>query len=145
MQTVGEEQFRYPGPPPQSKEAALVMLADSTEAACRTLRSPTEANLKRVIQELFDGLIQDGELDDSGLSLAELRAVGNSFLSTLESIYHPRVAYPGQDYEPRPEAKPEDKAENKTENKPEEKAGAGKEVEAETKNELENKAKAEDQ
>ncbi len=145
MQTVGEEQFRYPGPPPQSKEAALVMLADSTEAACRTLRSPTEANLKRVIQELFDGLIQDGELDDSGLSLAELRAVGNSFLSTLESIYHPRVAYPGQDYEPRPEAKPEDKAENKTENKPEEKAGAGKEAEAETKNELENKAKAEDQ
>jgi putative nucleotidyltransferase with HDIG domain len=107
MQTVGEEHFRYPGPPPQSKEAALVMLADTTEAACRALRNPTPDSLKRVIQELFEGLIQDGELDASGLSLAELRIVGNSYLSTLESIYHPRVQYPGHDFESQPGAKPE--------------------------------------
>jgi putative nucleotidyltransferase with HDIG domain len=145
MQTVGEEQFRYPGPPPQSKEAALVMLADSTEAACRSLRNPTEANLKRVIQELFDGFIQDGELDASGLSLAELRSVGNSFLSTLESMYHPRVVYPGQDFEAKPEAKAEDKANNRTENVNKDKAGPDKGAEAETEKGLEEKAKAEGQ
>ena len=132
MQTVGEEHFRYPGPAPQSREAALVMLADSTEAACRTLRHPTEDNLKRVIQELFDGFIQDGELDPSGLSLAELRMVGNSFLSTLESIYHPRVPYPGHDYESRPEAKPESKPEAKPEARPETKPAAKDDTQGET-------------
>ncbi len=118
MQTVGEEHFRYPGPSPQSKEAALVMLADSTEAACRTLRQPSEDNLKRVIQEIFDGFVQEGELDASGLSFAELRVVANSFLSTLESIYHPRVSYPGDDYESRPEAKSKNGPEARPEAKP---------------------------
>jgi putative nucleotidyltransferase with HDIG domain len=133
MQTVGEEHFRYPGPPPQSREAALVMLADSTEAACRSLRRPTEDSLKRVIQELFDAFIQDGELDASGFSLAELRMVGISFLSTLESIYHPRVPYPGQDYESLPEAKPDNKPESKPEARPESKPAAEDESPGETK------------
>ena len=140
MQTVGEEHFRYPGPAPQSREAALIMLADSTEAACRTLRHPTEDSLKRVIQELFDGFIQEGELDESGLSLAELRMVGNSFLSTLESIYHPRVPYPGNDYESRPEARPENRPESKPEARPESRPAAKDESPGETKDEPEPEA-----
>ncbi|MBN2199568.1 MAG: HDIG domain-containing protein [Candidatus Aminicenantes bacterium] len=100
MQTVGEEHFRYPGPTPRSKEAALVMMADAVEAASRSLRHPSSDNLKRVIQELFDNFIREGELDESGLSLKDIKDVGHSFLSALESIHHPRVTYPRTGFEP---------------------------------------------
>jgi putative nucleotidyltransferase with HDIG domain len=99
MQTIGEESYRYPGPPPQSKEAALIMLADSVEAASRSLKSPTRENLKRVISEIFENYLQDGQLDESDFSLRDLRAIATSFHSTLYAIYHPRVDYPGFDFE----------------------------------------------
>jgi len=104
---VGEETYRYPGPPPQTKEAGLVMLADSAEAASRSLRSHKEDNLKRVIRDIFDNYLQDGQLDDCGFSLKELRAVANSFLATLRTIYQPRVEYPGFDFEMKKKKKPE--------------------------------------
>ncbi|OGD30606.1 MAG: hypothetical protein A2Y56_00375 [Candidatus Aminicenantes bacterium RBG_13_63_10] len=116
MQTVGEEHFRYPGPSPRSKEAALVMLADAVEAASRSLRHPSSDHLKRVVQELFDNFIREGELDESGLTLKDIQAVGLSFLTTLESIHHPRVSYPGSEFEPEPRrgmaARPGKKKEN---------------------------------
>jgi putative nucleotidyltransferase with HDIG domain len=99
MQTIGEESYRYPGPAPQSKEAALIMLADSVEAASRSLKSPTRENLKRVISEIFENYLQDGQLDESDFSLRDLRAIATSFHSTLFAIYHPRVDYPGFDFE----------------------------------------------
>ncbi len=99
MQKIGEESYRYPGPSPQSKEAGLVMLADAVEAASRSLKSPTSSNLKRVINDLTNNLIQDGQLDDSTLSLKELKSIAASFLSTLDNIYHQRVEYPGFDFE----------------------------------------------
>jgi len=99
MQTIGEESYRYPGPPPQSKEAALIMLADSIEAASRSLKSPTRQHLKRVITEIFDNYLQDGQLDECDFSLRELRAIALSFHSTLYMIYHPRLEYPGFDFE----------------------------------------------
>jgi putative nucleotidyltransferase with HDIG domain len=94
-QTVGEESFRYPGPPPQSKEAGLIMLADAIEAASRSLKAPTKDNLKRVITDIINGVLQDGQLDACDFSLRELRAVAASFLTILYAIYHPRVEYPG--------------------------------------------------
>jgi len=100
MQTVGEEHFRYPGPTPRSREAALIMMADAVEAASRSLRQPSADSLKRVIQELFDNFIREGELDESGLSLKDIKDIGLSFLTTLESIHHPRVTYPGTAFEP---------------------------------------------
>ena len=99
MQKIGEESYRYPGPCPQSKEAGLVMLADAIEAASRSLKSPTSTNLKRVINDLINNLIQDGQLDESTLSLKELKSIAASFLSTLDNIYHQRVEYPGFDFE----------------------------------------------
>ncbi len=99
MQKIGEESYRYPGPSPQNKEAGLVMLADAVEAASRSLKSPTITNLKRVINDLINNLIQDGQLDDSTLSLKELKSIAASFLSTLDNIYHQRVEYPGFDFE----------------------------------------------
>lgn len=98
-QTVGEESYRYPGPTPKSREAALVMLADSVEAASRSLRHPTLDSLKRVITDIVNGYLQDGQLDDCDFSLRELRAVATAFLSTLFAVYHPRVEYPGFDFE----------------------------------------------
>ena len=94
-QTVGEEDFRYPGPAPQSKESGLVMLADSIEAASRSLKSPTKDNLKRVITDIINGTLQDGQLDACDFSLRELRTVAAAFLTILYAIYHPRVEYPG--------------------------------------------------
>jgi len=99
MQKIGEESYRYPGPCPQSKEAGLVMLADAIEAASRSLKSPTITNLKRVINDLINNLIQDGQLDDSSLSLKDLKSIAASFLSTLDNIYHQRIEYPGFDFE----------------------------------------------
>ncbi len=99
MQKIGEESYRYPGPPPQTKEAALIMLADSVEAASRSLKSPSKETLKRVITEIFDNYLQDGQLDDCNFSIRELKTIASSFLSTLYTVYHPRVEYPGFDFE----------------------------------------------
>jgi hypothetical protein len=106
QQKVGEESYRYPGPPPQTKEAALVMLADSVEAASRSLRAPTKDNLKRVITDIFNTYLQDGQLDDCDFSLRELRAVASAFLTILFAIYHPRVEYPGFEFEAKKARKP---------------------------------------
>jgi putative nucleotidyltransferase with HDIG domain len=105
MYKVGEESYRYAGPKPKSKEAALVMLADSVEAASRSLEKPTQDNLKRVINEIFNNYLLDGQLDDSNLSLSELKTIASSFLSTLDTVYHPRIEYPGFNFEKKPRKK----------------------------------------
>jgi hypothetical protein len=109
IQKIGEESYRYPGPSPQSKEAALVMLADSTEAASRSLKSPTREHLKRVITEIFESYLQDGQIDECDFSLRELRSIATSFHSTLYTIYHPRVEYPGFDFEMKKKKKADDR------------------------------------
>ena len=99
LHSVGEDSYRYPGPPPQTKEAALVMLADSVEAASRSLRAHKDENLTRVIREIFDNYFQDGQLDQCAFSVQEIRAIAQSFLATLITIFQPRVGYPGFDFE----------------------------------------------
>jgi putative nucleotidyltransferase with HDIG domain len=106
MQKIGEESYRYAGPKPKTKEAALIMLADSVEAASRSLKSPTKSNLKRVITEIINNYIQDGQLDDCDFSLKELRAIASSFLDTMYTIYHQRVEYPGFDFEMKKKKSP---------------------------------------
>jgi putative nucleotidyltransferase with HDIG domain len=122
QQTVGEESYRYAGPTPQTKEAGLVMLADSIEAASRSLKSPTKDNLKRVITDIINSTLQDGQLDACDFSLRDLRAVAASFLTILFAIYHPRVEYPGfgfEDRKPRPEAQPRKKDNDRDHQPPE--------------------------
>jgi len=99
MHKIGEESYRYAGPIPESKEAALIMLSDSVEAAARSLKIPSRPSLRKVITEIFNNYIQDGQLDDCYFSFKELQTVASSFLSTLYSIYHPRIEYPGFDFE----------------------------------------------
>jgi len=110
LHKIEAEDFRYPGPLPKSKEAGLIMLADSVQAAARSLKSPTRENLKRVITEIFNTHLQDGQLDECGFSLKDLRVIANSYLITLYAIYHPRPTYPGFDFE-----KKADKSEKKEE------------------------------
>ena len=105
MQKIGEESYRYAGPIPKSKEAALIMLSDSVEAAARSLKTPSLPSLRRMITEIFNNYIQDGQLDDCYFSFKELQTVASIFLSTLYSIYHPRVKYPGFDFEMKKKTK----------------------------------------
>jgi len=121
MQKIGEESYRYPGPLPKSKGAALVMLADSIEAASRSLKNPTKSNLRRVISEIFNHSLQDGQLDDCEISIKEIGDVAESFLETLYTIYHPRVEYPGFEFEMKKKKKTNKKPSHDRNHKPPEK------------------------
>jgi hypothetical protein len=90
---VKEEEFRYPGPTPQSREAALVMLADVVEAASRTLENPTPARIKGLVQSLFNRILADGQLDRCDLTLKDLNQIAASFNTILNGIHHHRIEY----------------------------------------------------
>lgn len=91
---VSEDKYRYPGPKPQTKEAALVMLADVVEAACRTLADPTPARIQKGVQALVMGLFSEGQLDQSTLTLKDLHAITKSFVRAQQGILHTRIDYP---------------------------------------------------
>ena len=91
---VDAKAFRYPGPRPQSKEAALVMLADGSEAAVRSARCTTPEEMDQVIRRVFAERLADHQLDESDLTLREMEVARQSFLETLRGMYHPRIQYP---------------------------------------------------
>ena len=91
---VKVEHFRYPGPKPQTKEAGLVLLADSVEAASRTLENPTPARIKGLVKRIIDNAFLDGQLDESELTLKDLTKITDSFNKILNGIYHHRIDYP---------------------------------------------------
>jgi putative nucleotidyltransferase with HDIG domain len=95
-QVVSEDKYHYPGPRPRTKEAALVMLADVAEAACRTLADPTPARIQKRVQTLVMGLFSEGQLDESTLTLKDLHAITRSFVRTLQGILHTRIDYPSE-------------------------------------------------
>ena len=97
--SVNQDDFRYPGPRPESKEAAILMLADSVEPACRSLKDPTPTNIRNMAVKMINRRAQDGELDESGLTLNDVAKIREKFVSVLTGVYHKRVAYPGQDKE----------------------------------------------
>ena len=96
---VQESDFRYPGPKPQSKEAAIFMLSDSIEAAARTLEDPSPARFKGLIRKIVSDVVLDDQLDQSDLTFSDLERAESAFLRTLSSIYHHRIDYPGFDFE----------------------------------------------
>ncbi len=102
---VSEEKYRYPGPRPQTKVMGVLMLADGVEAASRTLTEPTPLRIRTVVQKIVDDCIADGQLDESDLTLADLRQVRKAFVRVLTTIFHQRIDYPGFDFtgERRPE------------------------------------------
>ncbi|MBD3676486.1 MAG: HDIG domain-containing protein [Planctomycetaceae bacterium] len=94
--TVEEAAFRYPGPKPQSKEAAVMMLADAVESASRTLVEPTAKRIESLVDALTMKRLLDGQFEDSTLTLTELNIVKDKLTKSLIAIYHGRVKYPDQ-------------------------------------------------
>lgn len=94
LHAVREEDFRYPGPKPNTKESAIVLLADSVEAASRTLDEPTPSRLRGLVQKIIDDKFIDGQLDHSNLTLNDLHKITNSFVRILTGIFHYRIEYP---------------------------------------------------
>ena len=96
---VEESEFRYPGPRPQTSEQGIVMLADSIEAASRSLQKPTPKRLEALIDGIIKARVEDGQLNKTQLTFSDLDRVKETFLSILSGVYHFRVKYPGQDKE----------------------------------------------
>ena len=94
-EAVDEKEFRYPGPKPQFKEAAIMMLADSCEAAARSLSRPDPENIRAIVSKIFDAIVSDGQLDECDLSLRELTKIRETIITSLTAIYHARIDYPG--------------------------------------------------
>lgn len=99
---LDEKHFKYTGPRPQSRETALVMLADGSEARVRAKRPPNQEDLRAIIKDTVDTCLAAGQLDDTPLTLKELNIIVDSFTATLKGIYHPRVEYPTLDVPTRP-------------------------------------------
>ena len=91
---VHEASFRYPGPKPQTKESAIVSLADTVESASRSLVKPTPQKIETLVNELIEERISDRQLDDCDLTLGELKTIAERFRFTLISMLHSRIAYP---------------------------------------------------
>jgi hypothetical protein len=95
---VSEADFRYPGPKPQTKEAAIFMLADAVEAASRTVEDPSPGRLREMIHKVAMAIVMDGQLDECDLTFADLERIEEAFLRAVVSMYHHRVDYPGFDF-----------------------------------------------
>jgi putative nucleotidyltransferase with HDIG domain len=113
---VNQEDFSYPGTPPRSRESAVVMLADVTEAASRTLEKPSVPQLEKYVQKLIMAKFEHGQLSESELTFRDLETIKKAFVRVLGGHYHSRIEYPKDIKESRetPESKQERKAEVRT-------------------------------
>lgn len=91
---VKEKDFRYGGELPRTKEVTILMFADSVEAAVRSLSEPTQENIKKMIENVVDDKIRDGQLKNSPISFKDIEIIKESFAKTLKGIYHERIEYP---------------------------------------------------
>jgi cyclic-di-AMP phosphodiesterase PgpH len=96
-----ESDFRYPGVKPQSRETAILAICDAVEAASRTLKSPDDRAIQNLVQRIVYGKLHLGQLDESGLSVADLRVISNSLMETIKHAHHGRIEYPWQEEERR--------------------------------------------
>lgn len=103
---IDEKDYRYPGPKPQSREAAILMLADGVEATTRAERPTTPDEIRAVINRIVDERLRDGQLDESNVTLRDLDQIKLAFFDILQGLYHPRVKYP--EPEPHPVEQPHD-------------------------------------
>lgn len=94
---VQEEEFRYPGPKPQLKEAAVVSICDSVEAAVRSLSEPTEEKIEEIVAAIMSDKIADGQLDESPLTLTELKVIQRTICDSLKGFFHSRIQYPNRE------------------------------------------------
>ncbi len=94
MESINENDFRYPGPKPQTKEAGIVMLADSVEAASRALTDPTPSRIKSLVQRVTNNIFLDGQMEECELTLKDIQKIQESFNRILTAIFHQRIDYP---------------------------------------------------
>ncbi|MBP3416603.1 MAG: HDIG domain-containing protein [Spirochaetaceae bacterium] len=94
--TVSPEDFSYPGNPPTSKESAVVMLADTVEAACHTLDEHSVSRLEKFIHQLINDKVSRGQMDNANITFRELATIEDAFLDVLVGYYHSRIKYPNQ-------------------------------------------------
>jgi putative nucleotidyltransferase with HDIG domain len=97
---ISENDFRYPGPKPQFREAAIMMIADSCEAAARSLAEPNPENIRFIVTKIIDAIVADDQLEECDLTLRELTQIREAMIRSLVAIYHSRIDYPG--YTPPP-------------------------------------------
>lgn len=127
-----ENQYHYPGPIPQSRETGIVSLADAVESASRSLNHPTVEEIQELIDRIMRYRINEGQLDDSRLTLGDLKKIRQSFLSTVKNMLHSRISYPKSATEieekkpvsPPPVAEAQEEKSDKTEEKAEQKETA---------------------
>ncbi|SFA38255.1 hypothetical protein SAMN05192569_100162 [Parageobacillus thermantarcticus] len=94
MGYVPEEEFRYPGPKPQTKEAAIISIADSVEAAVRSLSNPSQEKIEKIVRGIIAERLQDNQLNECDITLKELETVATSLCETLNGVFHSRIEYP---------------------------------------------------
>ena len=95
-ETLDEGNYRYPGPKPQTKEAGVLMLSDAVESAGRALVDPGPSRIESLVEEIAMKRLLDGQFDECGLTLEELRIVQDSITKSLTAVYHGRIKYPDQ-------------------------------------------------
>ena len=93
-EVINEENFRYPGPKPQSRETAITLLADSVEAAVRSLDEQNLVKIEQTVKKVVNNKFIDGQLDDCNLTLKEINKISETFIRILSAMYHGRVKYP---------------------------------------------------
>lgn len=98
---VSEDEFRYPGPRPMSKEMGILLLADAVEAASRTLHDPTPGKIQGMIDQVIKNVLEDGQLDQCDLTLKDVEKIGAEFYWVLTNVFHHRIDYPGFDFNRR--------------------------------------------
>ena len=91
---INEENFRYPGPKPETKEAAIIMLADGVEAAVRSINEPTKGKIEEMVNNIIKDRLNEGQLDNCDLTLKDLDKIRQCFIKVLMGIYHQRIEYP---------------------------------------------------
>jgi hypothetical protein len=91
---VDPERFRYPGPRPQSKETAIIMLADSVEAVVRASKDRSHERIDELVDAVINERVTEGQMEECDITLRDLKTIADSFKATLRGIYHPRIEYP---------------------------------------------------
>ncbi len=94
-ETINEHQYRYTGPMPQNKTMGVLMVADTVEAASRTLEDYSEESIRALVTRLLDDIVEDGQLDQTDLTLSDLRRMSHTLQNVLKTVHHHRVDYPG--------------------------------------------------
>ena len=91
---VKEDDFRYPGPKPSTKEGGIISICDSAEAAVRSLKEPSPEKIEKIVDSIVNNKLMDGQLDDTPLTLEELHTIRETVCEALKGIFHSRIQYP---------------------------------------------------